>query len=510
MGISAKLGEAGDAIHASVIEPSLEYMEDVGVTDVVARTGKHAEVLYGNIRFATKPYFEPEDVRELLLNTRKELIYITACVLQISPQKAENWLGEFGKLLTAKMAGVLGTGTLFGLVSTFGTAGTGTAIASLSGAAATNATLAWVGGLLGGGMATGAILTAGVGVVVGVAAYKLFGSTARSFDELKEVDRGIVETAGALVAILDELLARHTIDLGGEEAQLFLENTLIPYHKALVDGEDDICSRLDAKNAIAYRQHVLRDFEPVVLAGFGYFFEQSEFKSESIIGGVIYALLSRTALDGSEKEQTVLDALRRSKNELNDASELDLANYLADQSPEQLQGIANNVKGIYHEMRWVNDYNSEPGESFARIMGATNHPGFDVEIVDSSSGNVITRYQHKATDASGAIRDFQEKNPDIDVLATSEAAARMEGIESSGFSNLELTGEVGGVFDAVEDNTIEAQIIKYAGLVGLAAAGREAIAVLQGKATPSEAAEGSLSSIIQAATATGLTAYLFS
>lgn len=74
-------------------------------------------------------------------------------------------------------AGVIGTAAsalassaTFTLVATFGTASTGTAIGSLSGATATNATLAWLGGgsiaAGGGGVATGAaILTAGTAVV---------------------------------------------------------------------------------------------------------------------------------------------------------------------------------------------------------------------------------------------------------------------------------------------------------------------------------------------------------
>lgn len=61
--------------------------------------------------------------------------------------------------------GGIATGTLTaagvcGLVSTFGVASTGTAISGLAGAAATNATLAWLGG--------GAIATGGGGVAAGL------------------------------------------------------------------------------------------------------------------------------------------------------------------------------------------------------------------------------------------------------------------------------------------------------------------------------------------------------
>jgi len=67
-------------------------------------------------------------------------------------------------------ASALASSATFSLVATLGTASTGTAIGSLSGVAATNATLAWLGGgsiaAGGGGVAAGAaILTAGAAVV---------------------------------------------------------------------------------------------------------------------------------------------------------------------------------------------------------------------------------------------------------------------------------------------------------------------------------------------------------
>jgi hypothetical protein len=76
------------------------------------------------------------------------------------------------------IAGTVGTSALTGaliIVATYGTASTGTAISTLSGAAATSASLAWFGGSSvaagGGGVAAGsAVLTGGVAVVVIIAA----------------------------------------------------------------------------------------------------------------------------------------------------------------------------------------------------------------------------------------------------------------------------------------------------------------------------------------------------
>lgn len=66
----------------------------------------------------------------------------------------------------AAVASVAPTAAMW-IASTFGTASTGTAISSLSGAAATNATLAWIGG--------GALVTGGGGMTAGAAFLALAG-----------------------------------------------------------------------------------------------------------------------------------------------------------------------------------------------------------------------------------------------------------------------------------------------------------------------------------------------
>jgi hypothetical protein len=124
--------------------------------------------------------------------------------MQISPGEAEKLAAQFGTVVASKIAGIAASGALLSLVSSFGTAGTGTAIASLSGAASTSATLAWVGGLLGGGMATGAVLTGGVSIVVGLGAYKALGSERRDFEFLDENEQRVVQYCWMLIAIIDD------------------------------------------------------------------------------------------------------------------------------------------------------------------------------------------------------------------------------------------------------------------------------------------------------------------
>ncbi|RMG72013.1 MAG: hypothetical protein D6711_13885 [Chloroflexi bacterium] len=92
---------------------------------------------------------------------------------EITPQKLADWKGAsvnavevLGGLVGSAGAGLATASAAYGLVGTLATASTGTAISTLSGAAATNATLAWLGGgsiaAGGGGMALGAMVLNGI------------------------------------------------------------------------------------------------------------------------------------------------------------------------------------------------------------------------------------------------------------------------------------------------------------------------------------------------------------
>ncbi len=93
--------------------------------------------------------------------------------LKITPQKLAEWKGAsvqatevLGGLTNSGVAGVATAAGVYGLVGTLGTASTGTAIGTLSGAAAKSATLAWLGGgslaAGGGGVAAGTMVLGGL------------------------------------------------------------------------------------------------------------------------------------------------------------------------------------------------------------------------------------------------------------------------------------------------------------------------------------------------------------
>lgn len=98
---------------------------------------------------------------------------------------------SYSSALSAGFGGVLG-GTAavgaWGLVSIIGSASTGTAIATLSGAAATNATLAWFGG---GALAAGGAGMSGGMMVLGgiVAAPMIFFATKKAYQKAEQLEK---------------------------------------------------------------------------------------------------------------------------------------------------------------------------------------------------------------------------------------------------------------------------------------------------------------------------------
>ena len=102
-----------------------------------------------------------------------------------------------GKGISAGIGTAVGT---WALVSTYGVASTGTAIATLSGAAATNATLAWLGGgslaAGGGGMAAGSVVLGGIVAIPALALTGLF-SHLKANKKIKEIEEKIYEVREA-------------------------------------------------------------------------------------------------------------------------------------------------------------------------------------------------------------------------------------------------------------------------------------------------------------------------
>ncbi|TCS67189.1 hypothetical protein EDD52_101284 [Primorskyibacter sedentarius] len=168
-------------------------------------------------------------------------------------------------------------------------------------------------------------------------------------------------------------------------------------------------------------------------------------------------LLAGRRSDWSEDQVLVLEALRRSANDLNNADEAELAAYLSGLGPEQLRGVVSNVKGIFHELLVERAENFEGDEITARLFQETNHPGADIEFL--IDGGVVCEMQLKAVQSPASIIEHFSLYPDTDVLATSEVTALLggvfgENVTDSGFSNEEITRQTQKALDELADENL--------------------------------------------------------
>ncbi len=117
-------------------------------------------------RFTAVTPVDPEQAGDDLRCLDEALKAVVGAILQQSNRTAGTIIGVAAFKLVA--AGVM-AGT-FAAIGTFGVAGTGTAIATLSGAAAATATLYWIGSSIGLGVAAGSLMLTGGAIAIGIPA----------------------------------------------------------------------------------------------------------------------------------------------------------------------------------------------------------------------------------------------------------------------------------------------------------------------------------------------------
>ena len=148
--------------------------------------------------------------------------------------------------------------------------------------------------------------------------------------------------------------------------------------------------------------------------------------------------------------------------------------------PGQWRLFQRAVKGIYHELLFVEAENGDWDAVEAKVKEFTNHPGADVEF--TLDGNVIGEVQLKAISSEAQVLEHLARYPEIDIKVTEEVASRMPGIESSGFSNDELTRDVydrlgilkgDGFIDEINEGLATSAIVTSAIIAGKAIRGRE-------------------------------------
>jgi len=353
------------------------------------------------------------------------------------------------KIAAAKLGAVGTSAGIFGIAATVGTAGTGTAIGALSGAAATSATLAWVGGSVAlGGAIVGAVAVAGgIGFAAGAlwVFNKYWRGKKRLQKELSEKEQRIAEVTSKL-AVVCRRMSDEDHKLDPQVARAMFHETLSPLCEELMEEEErhsdwppgalnrlrNCISRL---NDVAMRTKHFSKAAPVIAI--------------TVFATVVTKLLQGDLSDLTDDQELVLDAIRRSKNDLENASGEELETYVQSLTEKQLDGVISNVKGIYHEMLFVAAENSDGDEYTAALFEETNHPGADVIITNELTGE-IEAVQLRATKYASYIKEHNERYADFEVFATEEVAGN--GVSNSGFTNDQVTTDTKDTLEALRSS----------------------------------------------------------
>ena len=182
-----------------------------------------------------------------------------------------------------------------------------------------------------------------------------------------------------------------------------------------------------------------------------------------------------------EGSSLVIDAIRRSTSQLGPAASVgEVADYVQDLGDDQLPGFINSVKGITFELAYADAENTDGDSLRAKLHDDVNHPGSDVILTDQETGDV-REIQLKATDNASYARAAQAEHPDTPLVATSEVAGQVDGIEDGGISNAELTERVEGVVNGLQDSGVLAPAAAGGGLVAAIRAVPVVHACIQGR-----------------------------
>lgn len=159
---------------------------------------------------------------------------------------------------------------------------------------------------------------------------------------------------------------------------------------------------------------------------------------------LIVSTLAKIAYGNSESmtenEGYILQALKRANTNFENQSREEISQYIQDFDENQILGLINNVKGILHEIQFIEIENNDGDNFTASMFVDSNHQNTDILLTNNNTGE-ISEIQLKATDNSSYVRDWINNHQDGQILITEELAEKMD-LETSGISNSELTTDV--------------------------------------------------------------------
>jgi hypothetical protein len=361
--------------------------------------------------------------------------------------------------LAAKLGFAGATAGLFSIASVFGTAGTGTAIATLSGAAFNSAALKWLGGGI--SMAVGGWIVFLISLVVGVLSYVLAILTFRKFKgskrKLKNLDsqeKRVVETL-MLISI-------------GFRAQADQKRHLDPISAAVL--QDKVFGRLCDELQICIQK--VRYWPAIprekLRKQVGKISELNAFLSRTAqVGGqrarlisgaeradivpvVVLKLMSKPVPALNAEEKLVLEALRRAnKRKLKKASLDTLAEYFRLERIDRLAAQLEKARRIYRKLTTRSKSSSSSEEYTVAFVEDPERAGVTVLIQSLITGETSTSHIQGA-DHRKLFDDSQASKVD--------ASTTSNGMESHDLLNGSGRNDWAGDSELLENLSIAAMI----------------------------------------------------
>jgi len=374
--------------------------------------------------------------------------------------------------LAAKL-GFAGAGAgLFSIASIFGTASTGTAISTLSGAAFNSAALKWIGGGI--SMAAGGWVVLLFSLVVSVITYFIAKLTFRKFTGKKRKLKNLDEQEKR-VAVTLMLIAVGFRKQADQMHRLDPTSADILYDKVFerLSSELQKCIEKIAHWPTIPRERLRKQADKIQeLRTFLHNTARSGRHNLGIVSGAervdvvpvaVFKLMSNPVPALNTEEKLVLEALRRTnKRKLKKASLEALSEYVRLERIDRLADQLEKVRRIYRKLRKRQRLLSQPEEYTVAFVEAPDRTGVEVLIQNLRTG-----------DASISKIQGSEHNKLLD----DSEAERIDGGRSSEGANSEDIFESSGSLDRGE----ETEILENLSIAGMITLAKSAGAFLSGQ-----------------------------
>ena len=363
----------------------------------------------------------------------------------VAARRASQWAGKVA-------AGATASSGMLGIASIFGTASTGTAIGTLSGAAFTNASLAW----LGGSVAAGGAIVGGVGLAAGIFAFfgvkwawlRFFIGKPRDESDLSLREQMVYTSITAIRAGVESLPNDQNRSFSYYVLWTRSLSPLLKEVRSLQNGYAAAWPMLARKRL----RGSIRGLEKLRAKAQGRLAQKA-----SIHVGVfatVVSMLQSGTYRFTEDQLLVLDAFRRSTSELAEATPDQIAEYLSNYEGDSRLRLLRNIKGIYHELAVVDAENNDGDAWFAEIAVNVQQEGFDLRYVNRDTGEVVE--QQLKTNVSDVYT--HRGRYDHPIAAPTDVAERFDDVADTGFTNEDLDSSVHSTVDKLDhglDDSLE-------------------------------------------------------